>query len=203
MIFNDTDEVNQIRGGDMKRACLVLAAFAALTAAAHSQETSPLADYIVGPGDILHIGVWKDEVLTRQVVVLPDGKIAFPLIGQIQAAGRTVADISKELEQKLSRFVPEVELSVTVDQVKSMIIYVIGRVNKPGHFELNTDVNVLQALAMAGGLNPFAKRGDIKIFREGDGGGTKVFTFDYDAASSGDDIRKNIKLKRGDVIVVP
>jgi polysaccharide biosynthesis/export protein len=95
-----------------------------------------------------------------------------------------------------------VDLSVSVHQVKSMIIYVIGRVNKPGHFELNTDVNVLQALAMAGGLNPFAKRGDIKIFRE-TGGETKVFIFDYDAASSGDDIRKNIKLKRGDLIVVP
>jgi polysaccharide export outer membrane protein len=181
---------------------LVLVVFAALTAAAHSQEITPVPDYLIGPGDILNIAVWKDEALTRQMVVLPDGKIAFPLIGQIQASGRTVADITKELEQKLSRFLPEVDLSVAVHQVKSMIIYVIGRVNKPGHFELNTDVNVLQALAMAGGLNPFAKRGDIKIFREG-GGGTKVFTFDYDSASSGDDIAKNIKLKRGDVIVVP
>ena len=131
-----------------------------------AQTPSPVADYLVGPGDILNIAVWKDEALTRQVVVLPDGKIAFPLIGQMPAAGRTVADISKELEQKLARFVPDVDLSVAVHQVNSMIIYVIGRVNKPGHFELNTDVNVLQALAMAGGLNPFAKRGDIKIFRE-------------------------------------
>jgi len=172
-------------------------------AAPMAQDSSPVGDYLVGPGDILNISVWKDESLTRQCVVLPDGKIAFPLIGQVAASGRTVADISKELEQKLARFVPGVDLSVGVHQVNSLIVYVIGRVNSPGRFVLNTDVNVLQALAMAGGLNPFAKRGDIKIFREVDGGGTKVYTFDYDAVSSGDNIRGNIRLKRGDVIVVP
>jgi polysaccharide export outer membrane protein len=168
-----------------------------------AQNSSPIADYLVGPGDILNISVWKDEALTRQCVVLPDGKIAFPLIGQVTVAGRTVADISKELEQKLARFLPGVDLSVGVHQVNSLIVYVIGRVNSPGRFVLNTDVNVLQALSMAGGLNPFAKRGDIKVFREVDGGGTKVYTFDYDAVSSGDNIRGNIRLKRGDVIVVP
>jgi len=167
-----------------------------------AQESSPVADYLIGPGDILNISVWKDEALTRQCVVLPDGKIAFPLIGQIPAAGRTVADVSKELEQKLARFVPGVDLSVAVYQVNSQIVYVIGRVNSPGRFVLNTDVNVLQALAMAGGLNPFAKRGDIKIFRDA-GGGTKVLFFDYDQVADGKDPRQNIKLKRGDVIVVP
>ena len=170
---------------------------------AAAQEPSPIGDYLVGPGDILNISVWKDETLTRQCVVLPDGKIAFPLIGQMKASGRTVDDIAKELAQKLGRFVPGVDLSVAVHQVNSLIIYVIGRVNSPGRFVLNTDVNVLQALSMAGGLNPFAKRGDIKIFREADDGGTRVYTFDYDAVSSGDNIRGNIRLKRGDVIVVP
>jgi polysaccharide biosynthesis/export protein len=186
----------------MKTACLVFTVLAVMGSAAYSQESAPATDYTIGPGDQLNIAVWKDEVLSRKVVVLPDGKIAFPLIGQIQAGGRTLTDLTKELQQKLSRFVPEVELSVAVEQIKSMIIYVIGRVNKPGHFELSTDVNVLQALAMAGGLNPFAKRGDIKIFRE-TGGKTQVFSFDYDGASSGEDVSKNIKLKRGDLIVVP
>jgi polysaccharide export outer membrane protein len=79
---------------------------------------------------------------------------------------------------------------------------VIGRVNNPGRFVLNADVNVLQALAMAGGLNPFAKRGDIKIFRES-GGGTKILFFDYDTVSAGDSVKQNIRLQRGDVIVVP
>jgi polysaccharide export outer membrane protein len=167
-----------------------------------AQETGSPAEYAIGHGDILSISVWKDEALTRQVVVLPDGKISFPLIGQVAAAGRTVADLTQEISQKLSRFVPDVTLSVLVQQVNSMLIYVIGRVNTPGRFAVNADVNVLQALAMAGGLNPFAKRGDIKIFRE-TGGGTKVLFFDYDNVASGDDPRQNIRLQRGDVIVVP
>jgi len=187
----------------MKAIKWVLPVLLVLTAAAAAQENAPVSDYIIGPGDILNVGVWKDEALTRQCVVLPDGKIAFPLIGQVTASGRSVADLSKELSQKLGRFVPGVDLNVAVHQVNSLIIYVIGRVNSPGRFVLNTDVNVLQALAMAGGLNPFAKRGDIKIFREAAAGGTQTYNFDYDAVSSGDDIKGNIRLKRGDVIVVP
>jgi polysaccharide export outer membrane protein len=167
-----------------------------------AQEQAPAAEYTIGPGDVLLISAWKDEALTRQVVVLPDGKVAFPLIGQLTAAGRTVADLTREIEQKLARFVPDVTLSVVVHQVNSMMVYVIGRVNNPGRFVLNADVNVLQALAMAGGLNPFAKRGDIKIFRES-GGGTKILFFDYDTVSAGDSVKQNIRLQRGDVIVVP
>lgn len=177
-----------------------LVALAAFTAFA--QESAPTGDYVIGPGDMLTISVWKDEALTRQVVVLPDGKIGFPLVGQLTAAGRSVAELTKEIEQKLSKFVPDVTLSVVVHQVNSLIIYVIGRVNAPGRFVLNADVNILQALAMAGGLNPFAKRGDIKVFRDA-GGGTKIFGVDYDKLADGDDVRQNIKLKRGDVIVVP
>jgi polysaccharide export outer membrane protein len=171
-------------------------------AGAAAQEGAPVADYVIGPGDLLLISVWKDEALTRQVTVLPDGKIGFPLIGHVTAAGRSVTDLSKELEQKLAKFVPGVDLSVVVHQVNSLMVYVIGRVNQPGRFALNTDVNVLQALAMAGGLNPFAKRGDIKIFREV-GGGTKVMFFDYDTVADGKDPKQNIRLMRGDVIVVP
>jgi polysaccharide biosynthesis/export protein len=169
---------------------------------AGAQEAAPVADYIIGAGDTLNISVWKDESLTRQVVVLPDGKIGFPLIGQVTAAGKSVADLTKEIEQKLARFVPAVDLSVVVQQTGSMTIYVIGRVNSPGRFAISSDVNVLQALAMAGGLNPFAKRGDIKIFREV-GGGTKVFYFDYDTVADGKDPRQNMRLKKGDVIVIP
>ena len=113
-----------------------------------------------------------------------------------------MAVLHKELEVKLNRFVPDVSLSMVVSQVNSMLIYVIGRVNNPGRFVLNTNVNVLQALAMAGGLNPFAKRGKIKIFRE-KGGETKTFAFDYDEVAKGEALEQNIRLHRGDVIVVP
>ena len=175
---------------------------AAMPLSTGAQESSPVADYIIGAGDMLNISVWKDEALTRQVVVLPDGKIGFPLIGQVTAAGKTVTELTKEIEEKLGRFVPGVDLSVVVQQIGSMTIYVIGKVNSPGRFALVADVNVLQSLAMAGGLNPFAKRGDIKIFREV-GGGTKVFYFDYDSVADGKDPKQNIRLKKGDVVLVP
>ena len=82
--------------------------------------------YVIGPGDVLWISVWKDEALTRQVVVLPDGMISFPLIGQFRAAGKTLARLKKELEVKLKHYMPEPVFSVSIDQVGSMIIYVIG-----------------------------------------------------------------------------
>jgi polysaccharide export outer membrane protein len=162
----------------------------------------PSNDYIIGPGDVLDISVWKDEALTKMVMVLPDGKISFPLIGQVKAGGRTVAQLRTVLEKKLKRFVPDLTLSLLVSQVNSMMVYVIGRANNPGRFALNTKLNVLQVLSAAGGLNPFAKRGKIKIFRE-ERNGTQIYPFDYDDVIKGENLQQNIQLKRGDVIVVP
>ena len=110
--------------------------------------------------------------------------------------------LESELEKKLVRYVPDVNLSVVVAQVNSMMVYVVGRVNKPGRFALNTNINVLQALAMAGGLNPFAKRNNIKIFREVING-THIFPFYYDDVTQGKNVQLNIRLRRGDVVVVP
>ncbi len=159
-------------------------------------------DYRIGPGDVLDISVWKDETLTRSVVVLPDGKISFPLIGEIAASGKTVAQLKKEIESKLIKYVPDVTLSLEVRQVNSMLIYVIGRVNNPGRFPLNVNVNVLQALSMAGGLTPFAKKDKIRIFRQ-EGEKTNIFKFQYDDVVEGKSLEQNIILKRGDVVVVP
>jgi polysaccharide export outer membrane protein len=159
-----------------------------------------LRDYLIGPGDILEISVWKEEALTKNLSVLPDGKINFPLIGEVAAAGRTVAQLKKEIATRLVRFVPDPVLSVNVQQVNSLIIYVIGRVNKPGRFTLNTNINVLQALAMAGGLDSFAKRDQVKIFRSVRGK-VMIYTFDYDDVSAGRNLQQNITLIRGDVVV--
>ena len=114
----------------------------------------------------------------------------------------TVAQLRNVLEKKLKRFVPDLTLSILVSQVNSMMIYVIGRVNKPGMFALNSNINVLQALAIAGGLNPFAKSGKIRIFRE-KRNGTQIFPFDYDDVAKGENLQQNIRLKRGDVVFVP
>lgn len=159
-------------------------------------------DYILGPGDQLDISVWKDEALTKVVTLLPDGKFYFPLIGEVSAGGKTVAQVKKEMEKRVSYYVHDVILNVNVVQVNSMLIYVIGRVNTPGRLVLNANVNVLQALAMAGGLNPFAKKSRIRIFRQ-EGSEAKVFNFDYDDVSEGESLEQNIILKRGDTIIVP
>jgi len=158
--------------------------------------------YVIGHGDVLDISVWKDEALTRSCVVRPDGAISFPLVGDIQAVDKTVAQLKSELEKKLEIYVPGVVLSLEVRQINSMIIYVIGKVNAPGRFVMNADMDVLQALATAGGLNIYAKKGGIKIFRQ-EKSETIIFRFDYDGVVHGKHIEQNIRLKRGDVVVVP
>jgi polysaccharide export outer membrane protein len=159
-------------------------------------------EYLIGPGDILEISVWKEEALTKAVVVLPDGKISFPLIGQVQAAGRTVDDLKQEISRRIVKFAPKEEVNIEVKQVNSMLVYVIGRVNQPGRFVLNTNVDVLQALSIAGGLNPFAKRSQIKVFRK-EGGKTTILRFNYDEVTDGEKLEQNVTLKRGDVVVAP
>ncbi|HAM49677.1 MAG TPA: sugar transporter [Nitrospiraceae bacterium] len=158
--------------------------------------------YLIGPGDVLDISVWKDESLTRSCVVLPDGFITFPLVGSVAAAGRTVEQLKSDLEERLTRYVPQVALSLEVKQINSLIIYVIGRVNTPGRYILNVDIDVLQALATAGGLNPFANRNKIKIFRQGSEE-TTMYPFEYDEVVQGKRLEQNIYLRRGDVVVVP
>lgn len=167
------------------------------TAAAASQE----APYCIGAGDVLAISVWKDESLTRQVVVLPDGTISFPLIGRIAAEGLDLDALTNTLRKRLSKFVPDPILSVEVQKINSLAIYVIGKVNRPGRHDLADKITVLQALALAGGLTPFADDGDIKIFRKTDNG-TRILAFDYDDVSKGKALDQNIVLERGDVIVV-
>ncbi|MCR4309337.1 MAG: polysaccharide biosynthesis/export family protein [Deltaproteobacteria bacterium] len=160
------------------------------------------ADYTIGPGDQLGIEVWKDLALTRVVTVLPDGKISFPLIGELEAGGKTVAQLKKEIEQKIARYVPDSTTTVEVRQSNSLHIYVLGRINAPGRLILNANVNVLQALAIAGGPNTFANRTRIRIFRQ-EGGKTLSFPFNYNDVTAGKELQMNIELKRGDVIFVP
>lgn len=159
------------------------------------------ADYRIGPGDVLEITVWKNEDLSRIVVVLPDGSISFPLVGRFVAGGKTVEALQNEMEKKLSRYVSEQELTIIIQQVNSMVVYVIGKVNRPGQFPLNRNVDVLQALSMAGGLNIFADPKDIRIFRKTPEK-TMVMTFNYDSLTEDNYLEGNILLKAGDVIVV-
>jgi polysaccharide biosynthesis/export protein len=186
----------------MIAAVVLLTALAFLSPLHAADPAEAPGDYIIGPGDVLQISVWNNEALTRPVTVLPDGKIHFPLIGEMAAGGKTVGALKGEMEKKITTFVEDPNLSVMVAQVNSLLIYVIGKVNQPGRFPLNTNVNVLQALSMAGGLNAFAKKDKIRVFREIEGK-TRILSFEYDNVAEGRNLEQNIRLERGDVVVVP
>ncbi len=158
--------------------------------------------YEIGPEDLLEIVVWKEEGLKKEVLVRPDGGISFPLIGEVQAGGKTPQQLQEEITQKLARFIPRASVNVSVLKAASYKIYVIGRVNKPGEFSVGRRVDVLQALSMAGGLTPFAAEQDILILRKVNGKDAR-FRFDYSQVQNGLGLSQNISLKSGDTVVVP
>ena len=166
-----------------------------------AQRPPVAANYVVDAGDVLEISVWKDEGLNKQVLVRPDGGITFPLVGEVHAGGMTVDQITAEITKRLSEYLSDPAVNVAVVTVNQKI-YVVGKVTKPGEFVVPARVDVMQALAMAGGPAPFADTDDIKVIRR-ENGNTTTFPFDYDAVSAGENLEQNIQLKRGDVVVVP
>jgi polysaccharide export outer membrane protein len=168
--------------------------------AAPSRSTD--AGYTLQPGDILEILVWKEEDLTKEVLIRPDGGISFPLAGDLEASGHTVQELRAELTRRLSRFIPDLDVTVLLKEVKGNKIYVIGQVSKPGEFVVNPQVDVMQALTMAGGMTAFASLGDIFVLRRSQGEQTRL-RFDFTAVSKGRDLQQNIMLQSGDVVVVP
>jgi polysaccharide export outer membrane protein len=166
--------------------------------------TAPVAEpgYRLGAEDVLLISVWKDEQLTREVVVRPDGMFSFPLVGDIQAEDRTVDEIRSDLVKRLTKYIPNPNVSAAVTKVLSYKIYVVGRVNKPGEYLIGHYTDVLQALSLAGGLTPFASENDIKVIRRLKGQ-QKVFLFRYGDVRKGQELEQNILLQRGDSIMVP
>ena len=158
--------------------------------------------YQIGPEDILEISVWKEEGLKKEVLVRPDGGLSFPLIGEVQAAGKTAGQLQKEIAQRLEKFIPDPVVSIALLKVIGNKIYVIGKVNRPGEFPAGRYVDVLQALSMANGLTPFASENGIKVLRK-EGGKDVVFPFRYSEVKNGENLEQNIQLKGGDVVVVP
>lgn len=158
--------------------------------------------YRINAGDELEISVWKEVDLQRDVLIRPDGAFSFPLAGNIQAAGKTATEIEAELVSRLSRYIPELVLTVTVTDVGGNQIYVIGQVSNPGAFVMNPAVDVIQALTLAGGTTPFASLKKIRILRR-ENGVQRAIEFDYTDVSEGRSLGQNILLKSGDVVVVP
>lgn len=175
----------------------------------HAEDAMPASlvsqlepGYRLGAEDVLLVSVWKDEQLTREVVVRPDGMFSFPLVGDIQAENQTVEDIRGELVKRLTKYIPNPNVSVSVTKVASYKVYVVGRVNKPGEYVIGHYTDVLQALSLAGGLTPFAGENDIKVMRRVRGG-QQAIPFRYGDIRKGRDLEQNILLQRGDVVMVP
>src|SRR5262245_22990364 len=128
--------------------------------------------------------------------------VSFPLVGDVQAAGRTVEDLRLDIAKRLSRFIPSAHVSVSLTKLLSYRIYVLGRVSKPGEFMVGHHTDVLQAVSRAGGLTPFSSEYYLKIIRQPNGKDV-VFEFRYGDAKKGKDLKQNILLQRGDVVMVP
>lgn len=179
-------------------------AMGATPATPASDGWRPLVDlgYRLGAEDVMLVSVWKDEHLTREVVVRPDGMFSFPLVGDIQAEDHTVEEIRVELVKRLTKYIPNPNVSVAVTKILSYKVYVVGRVNKPGEYVIGHYTDVLQALSLAGGLTPFAAENDIKVIRRVMGQ-QQVFFFRYGDVRKGQGLEQNILLQRGDSVMVP
>jgi len=164
-------------------------------------SAQPGTGYLLAPEDILEISVWKEEGLQREVLVRPDGRLSFPLVGHVQAAGRTPEQVQQEIAERLKSFISDPVVTVAVLRVTGNKIYVIGKVAKPGEYVVGRYVDVLQALSLAGGLTPFAAENNINILRREDGKQV-IFPFKYSEVADGEELQQNIILKSGDVVIV-
>ncbi len=195
----------------------VAVAFSLMAICACTPHVSPLAEgqaaaaalatpdqdkYLLGPEDAIEISVWKEPDLTKQLVVRPDGKITYPLIGEVQASGRTVKQLQEEILKRLEKFVTDAHVTVILLKAQNYKIYVTGKVNKPGDFVIGKPVNVMQAISMAGGLTPFASPGSIMVLRTEEGK-EMVYPFNYKEVAKGQFLEQNRILQPGDVVVVP
>jgi polysaccharide biosynthesis/export protein len=160
------------------------------------------SDYVIGAEDMLQISVWKNESLSRQLPVRPDGKVSMPLLHDVQAAGLTPMQLRDKIAAALAEFMPNPEVSVTVLEVRSYRVSVLGEVQKPGVLQLKAPTTVLEAIALAGGFRDFASPSKIVIFRKDEGGQTQRLRFNYNRAV-GAGGEENVALRSGDVVVVP
>lgn len=186
------------RPGRATRIGLLLLLAAALGSA---QEISG-SSYIIGVGDMLKVSVWKNEDLQAEVPVRPDGRISVPLIGEVHVAGLTPLEVQSLLTDRYTSFVTAPSVSVLVTQVNSRKVFILGQVKQSGAFDILQPTNVMQALAMAGGMSEFAKTNKIVVLREINGI-KKRWQINIDAIASGKRPQDNMLLEPGDTIIVP
>lgn len=160
-------------------------------------------NYRINKGDKLKINVWQEENLQAEVMVSPDGTVSFPMVGVIEAAGKTIDEFQNLLKDKLEQFIPGPEVNVSFISVDGNLIYLIGEVAKPGPYTIVKDIDIMQALSMAGGITPFADKNDIRILRRVSAEKTESINFSYSDIEDGDNLESNILLQSGDTIIIP
>jgi polysaccharide export outer membrane protein len=172
----------------------------AVTASAREANGVVAPDaYRIGPEDVLHISVWKNDAMSRMVPVRPDGMISLPLVNDVQAGGLTALELREVLTEKLAEYIPSPEVSVIVTDVRSFKVSIMGEVARPGRFELRSWTTVLDVLALAGGFTTFAGRSRIIILRP-EGTTMKKIPFNYNKLAGE---QENFYLRNGDIVLVP
>lgn len=157
--------------------------------------------YVIGVGDVLTIVFWRERDMSADVVVRPDGKISLPLLNDVPAEGYTPEKLGTALAQLAAKFVADPNATVIVREIRSRNVFVVGQVTRPGSYQLVNDLNVLQVLALAGGLLEYADKDNIVIIRSEDGR-ERRFKFNYDQVVDGKKVQQNVRVQPGDTIVV-
>jgi len=160
-------------------------------------------NFVIGNDDLLAISVWKEAELTKSVPVRSDGRISLPLVGELQATGRTPAQLEKEITEKLKNFITTPEVTVVVEKVNSRKYNVLGEVTKPGSYPLTTETTIMDAIASAGGFRDFAKKSGVYVLRKGADGQEAHLKFNYKDFVKGKNTAQNVRLEPNDTIIVP
>lgn len=169
--------------------------------AAQAREEPKESAYQIGREDVLDVSVWRDPDLSRTVPVRPDGKISLPLLGDVEAEGKTPHELAQALTEALHPYVQEPRVSVIVREVNSTRVYVTGEVAQPGAYALRGRMSLVQLIALAGGFSDFADRDAIRIIRQGDG--QQVMQVRFSDMVGDDADTQGLRLRPGDTIVVP
>ncbi|WP_430009808.1 polysaccharide biosynthesis/export family protein [Methylophaga lonarensis] len=158
--------------------------------------------YLLNAGDVLFVSVWNEEALQKQVVVLPDGSMSFPLAGEMIAEGKAISEVEEELVSRLSDYISNPVVNVSVVAVEGNSIHVLGKVQNPGSFVMRQNLRAMQALSLAGGLTPFASENNIIVLRQVNGE-QQTLNVRYSDIKRGRALESNVLLQSGDVLVIP
>jgi len=168
-----------------------------------SSPASVSDEFVIGPGDVLAINVWKEAEVSRVVPVRSDGRISLPLIGELQSSGQTPKQLEAEITKRLKDYVADPAVTVVVQEIHSQKVNVLGMVSHPGSFPLQKPMTVLDAIATAGGFRDFAKQKEIYVLHRDASGKQNRLPVNYKDVIKGLHPEQNVELQTGDTVVVP